>query len=154
MSSTTIIFWHLKWAFELAPNCKVAMKAWHRKVFCNSQIRFYRAKVCSITYNWQPDIPQFNSLWNCARRKLWLYNLDMLNEFHLHNMDKSATAIPLIGQWQTETLTLKWTDLLLRASALICGVFPEGHDDLCVCQVGCTLGSDLWHSCSSSFAYH
>jgi hypothetical protein len=106
--------------------------AWHRKMFCNSQIRFYRAKVCSTTYNWQPDIPQFNSLWNCARRKLWLYNLDMLNEFHLHNMDKSATSIPLIGQWQTESLTLKWTDLLLRASALLCGVFPEGHDDLCV----------------------
>jgi hypothetical protein len=81
--------------------------AWHRIMFCNSQIRFYQGKVCSTTYNWQPDIPQFNSLWNCARRKLWLYNLDMLNEFHLHNMDKSATSIPLIGQWQSETLTLK-----------------------------------------------
>jgi len=107
--------------------------AWHRKMFCNSQIRYYWAKVCSTTYNWQPDNPQFNSLWNCARTKLWLYNLDMLNEFHLHNMDKSATSIPLIGQWQTESLTLKWTDLLLGASALICGVFPEGHDDLRVC---------------------
>lgn len=105
--------------------------AWHRKMFCNSQIRYYWAKVCSTTYNWQPDNPQFNSLWNCARTKLWLYNLDMLNEFHLHNMDKSATSIPLIGQWQTESLTLKWTALLLGASALICGVFP-GHDDLCL----------------------
>jgi hypothetical protein len=50
-------------------------------------------------------------------------------------MDKSATSIPLIGQWKTETLTLKWTDLLLGASALICGVFPEGHQALLTIRV-------------------
>jgi len=58
-------------------------------------------------------------------------------------MDKSATSIPLIGQWQTETLTLNGLTYYLELLPSSVEFSQKGMMTSLSAQVGCTLGSDL-----------